>query len=165
MKTLITYFTLSGNTKRVAEAIHEVIEGEKDIRPLVEVKSLEDYNIIFIGAPVHGFRLAKSAKEFLEKHGKGKNIALFVTHSAPEDSERLLPAIDNCKKAVAETNLVGFFNCQGELAQDIADAMSKSDDPNVVSWAQERDKNLGQPDSTKLEQARAFAKEIMLKMS
>jgi len=46
MKTLVTYFSQTGNTKKVADAIYEAIEGEKEIKPVNEVESLEDYGII-----------------------------------------------------------------------------------------------------------------------
>ena len=31
MKTLVTYSTLTGNTKKVAEAVFEAVSGEKEI--------------------------------------------------------------------------------------------------------------------------------------
>ena len=166
MRTLVTYFTYSGKTKMVADAIFEVIEGEKEIKPIAEVNNIERYDLTFVGSPMHGFGLSDEVKEFLEKIGKGKNIALFVTHASPEFAvEQLQPWLDSCKKAVTGTNLVGFFNCQGELSKEMADAMVKLDDPQAVSWAKKRDVTLGQPDATRLERARAFARETMSKMS
>jgi len=34
MKTLVTYMTQTGNTKRIAEAIYGEITGEKDIKDI-----------------------------------------------------------------------------------------------------------------------------------
>jgi flavodoxin len=166
MRTLVTYFTQSGNTKKVADAIFGVIEGEKEIKPIEDVDAVEGYDLIFVGSPMHGFGLNENVKAFVEKNGKGKNIALFVTHASPEEAiEQLQPWLDSCKEAAAGTNLVGFFNCQGELSKELADAMVKLDDSQAVSWGKQRDVTLGQPDPVRLERARAFARETISKMS
>lgn len=165
MKTLIAYVSVTGNTKKVAEAIYEVIEGEKEIKPLGEVKSLEGYDLAFIGTPIHVYGPSKDAKEFLEEHCNGRSIALFITHASPEESESLHEWLGKCKEAAARANLLGLFNCQGELAKDIADMMLSSNDPNMVAWAKDRDSTLGQPDTARLDRVRAYAKEIMAKLT
>ena len=162
MKTLVTYLTVSGNTKKIADAIFEVIEMQKEIKPLDDVNDIEEYSLTFVGSPMHGFGLSDEVKEFLDKNGRNKNIALFVTHAAPEEAiEMLQPWLNSCKEAAAGTNLVGFFNCQGELSKEIADAMIKLEDPKAVSWGKQRVETLGQPDATRLERARDFAREVM----
>ena len=49
MKTLVTYSTLTGNTKKVAEAVFEAVNGEKKLLPVKEVKNHEDYDKIIVG--------------------------------------------------------------------------------------------------------------------
>jgi flavodoxin len=165
MKTLVTYFTDSGNTKKVAEAIFDAIEGEKEIFPIGDVEALEGYDLIFVGSPMHGFGLNENIKEFIEAKAKGRNIALFVTHASPEEAEeQLRPWLENCKKEAAGANLVGFFNCQGEMHKDLADHMMKMDDPRMVKWGSHRHMTLGQPDETRLERARFFARDVMSKL-
>ena len=165
MRTLVTYFTDSGKTKMVADAIFGVIEGEKKIKPISDVETLEGYDLVFVGSPMHGFGLNEIVKEFVERSCQGKNIALFVTHASPEYSAQLPVWLDNCRDAAAGSNLMGFFNCQGELSKEMADAMIKLDDPQAVSWGKQRDVTLGQPDAIRLERARTFARETMSKMS
>ena len=166
MKTLVTYFTESGNTKKVADAIFGVIEGEKEIKPIADIEVIDSYDLVFVGSPMHGFGLNDTVKEFIEAKGMGKNIALFVTHASPEEAvEQLQPWLDSCKEAASGANLVGFFNCQGEMHKELADAMAKMDDPKLASWGKHRFMTLGQPDATRLERARAFARELMSKMS
>jgi hypothetical protein len=60
---------------------------------------------------------------------------------------------------------VGLFNCQGELAENVADFMKKSGDPQLAAWAEERSTTIGQPDAARLERARVFAQDIMSKYS
>jgi flavodoxin len=165
MKTLVTYVSVSGNTKKVAEAIYEALEGEKEIQPLGEIDSLEGYDLTFIGTPIHASGPSKDAKEFLEKHCQQKNVALFITHASPEESEYLSEWLGSCKEAATGANLVGLFNCQGELAQDIADMLLASDNPTMVAWAKGRDSTIGQPDAERLDRARAYARDVIAKLS
>ena len=165
MKILVTYMTVSGQTKKVADAIFEAVDGEKEIQLISEVKDLEGVDLAFVGSPMHRFSLNEKVKDFIKKQGKGKNIALFVTHSMPEGGEPLPEWLDNCRNDAAGTNLVGFFNCQGEMSKELADMMLKSEDPQAAAWGKAREKTLGQPDAARLEKARTFAREVLSKMS
>jgi flavodoxin len=164
MKVLVAYFTQTGNTKKVAEAICVEIAEDKEIKELADVESLEAYDLAFIGLPIMAFGPAKPGKDFLETHAAGKRVALFITHASPEASEPLPEWLAKCREAAAGTDLVGTFNCQGELSQAVADMLMKSDDPQIRSFAEARSETLGQPDETRLEKARAFAREIIEKV-
>jgi len=161
MKVLVAYVSRSGNTKRVAEAIFAQIQGEKEIKELSRVDGLHNYDLAFIGFPIEGYGPAKEAAAFLEKHAEGQNIALFVTHAAPEDSPDLPAWLNNCKAPACKATLRGFFDCQGELAEQIADFMTKSNDEKLIAWAKDRPSTIGQPDATRLEQACLWAREVM----
>ncbi len=52
MKVLFTYRTLTGNTKKVIDAMYDELQVEKDIKPWDEVQSLEDYGLTFVGFPI-----------------------------------------------------------------------------------------------------------------
>ena len=159
MKVLVTYVSRTGNTKKVAEAIFKEIKDTKEIKDLEQVDSLEGYDLAFVGFPIEAYGPAKQAVAFLEKHGAGKRIALFITHAAPEDDERVKEWLEICKAAAAGATLVGVFDCQGELGEQVADFMLKSGDENLIAWAKERPSTMGQPDAARLKRARAWAKE------
>ncbi|MBS7250560.1 MAG: flavodoxin [Candidatus Freyarchaeota archaeon] len=173
MKVLVAYWTQTGNTKKIAEAIFGEIKGKKELKELDEVESLEGYDLAFIGFPINAFGPAAPAKKFLEKNVKGKNIALFVTHAAPDkkedferyglDFEEFQGWLERCKEPAAEANLVGFFDCQGELSEQIANFLKKQEDPKLRTFGEFRDKTLGQPDASRIERARIFAREILKK--
>jgi flavodoxin len=165
MKVIVAYFSWSGNTRKIAEAIFQEIQEEKEIKELNEIDGLEGYNFAFVGFPIHGFGAPEEAQSFLEKHCRGKKIALFVTHGAPEHSEDLPPWLAKCKEAAAGANVIDMFNCQGELAQDVIDELLKHDDPKVRSWGEHGPSTRGQPDATRVERARVFAREIMERIS
>jgi flavodoxin len=164
MKTLVTYFSQTGKTKLVAEAVYEAVEGEKDLRPMEGVASLEGYDLVFVGFPVIAFGPAPQAKEFLKKHGAGKKVALFITHAAPEGDEKLMEWLAKCREAAAGADLLGMFDCQGELSEQIADLLIKSDDPLLKAFGERRGETIGQPDESRLQKARLFAAEIMGKV-
>ncbi|MGQ9676925.1 MAG: flavodoxin family protein [Chloroflexota bacterium] len=163
MKVLVAYTSRTGNTKKIAETIFQEVRAEKEIKPLSEVTCLDGYDLAFIGLPIEMFGPAKEAKAFLEAHSAGNRIALFMTHAAPEDSELVPACLDQCKEAAAKSNLVGLFDCQGELGQSTKMAMLNSGVPELRAWA-EMDNSQGQPDATRLERARAFAREIMARV-
>lgn len=139
------------------------MEGEKEIKTLREVDSLEGYDLSFIGFPIIAFGPAAEGKDFLEQRAAGRKVALFVTHAAPEGEELLGEWLDKCKAAAASAELVGFFDCQGELPEAIADLLMKNEDPGMRSFGEHRPETIGQPDETRLQRARGFAREVMSK--
>jgi flavodoxin len=163
MKVMVTYMSQTGNTKKVAEAIFQEIKGKKEIKPMEEVSSLDGYDLAFVGFPIQGSAPAGDAKSFLAERTKGKNIALFMTHASPEDEPGLKEWLGGCKAAAAGANLLGVFNCRGEMSQALADFMVNSGDPTLVEWGKKRSETVGQPDAASLKKARNFAREIMKK--
>jgi len=161
MKTIVTYMSQTGNTKRIAESIFEEIKGEKVIKEISEIDSLDGYDLVFVGFPIISFGTPEPVKEFMGKYLKDKNVALFITHAVPEGFEALDDWISSCKAAANGANIVGVFNCQGELAQPVIDTLLKSDDPQMRAFGEMGPMTKGQPDSSRIEKARAFAKEIM----
>lgn len=89
MKVLIAYMSRTGNTKKVAEAIYGAVPEPKEISRCGDVKSLDGYDLSFLGFPMHVYGPDKKAKVFLETHAKDKTIALFITHMAPEEAPTL----------------------------------------------------------------------------
>ena len=164
MKVLVGYMSQTGNTKKVAEAIFDEIEAEKEIKRLKEIKDIEGYALVFLGFPIHGFGPDKKAKKFLETQCKGKKIALFITHAAPEDHEDLPGWLAKFKDAAAGATIVDMFNCQGQLSKPIKLVMSIYPDSRLRSWAK-MDNSKGQPDAARLEKACVFARKVMKKFS
>lgn len=163
MKTLVTYFSQTGKTKLVAEAIYDAITGDKEIKEFGEVDSLEGYDLAFIGFPIQAFGPCVAGKDFLAKHAPGRKVALFITHAAPEDQEGVDEWMAKCREAAAGAELVGMFDCMGELSEQLTELLLKSDDPIMRSFGERRSETLGQPDETRLQRARGFAQEIMHK--
>ena len=161
MKVLVTYVSRTGNTKKVAQAIFDQVKGTREMKELEQINTLEGYDLAFVGFPIEAYGPAKPAADFLQKHADGRNIALFVTHASPEDSPEMPGYLKGCRAAAAQANLVGVFDCQGELSEQIADFMTKSGDEKLAAWAKERPSTIGQPDATRLQRAGRWAKEVL----
>ena len=163
MKTLVTYFSDTGNTKKVAEAIFGEIGGEKEIKALSEIESLGGYDLTFVGFPIHAFAPPGPVKLFFQDKCKGRQLVLFMTHAQHEDFDELDGWLETCRNSAAGAELVGLFNCQGEILDSILEAMSNNDDPYMQKLAKGASTSKGQPDDSRLERARSFAREIMAK--
>lgn len=161
MRTLVAYLSQTGNTKKVAEAIYEVLPDDKEILPLAELDNLEGYDLVFFGSPIQAMAMAKDAADFLSDNVAGKRIAVFLTHGAPEDADRVEGWLDDCRELVSEGELVGIFSCQGEVAQEIIDFLLQSDNPEFQQFGREAPQTKGQPDETRLNRAREFARDVL----
>jgi len=163
-KVLVAYMTSTGNTKKVAEAIYGEISAEKEIKPISEVQDIGGYDLAFLGFPTHGYGPDKKAKEIMERLcTKGRKVALFVTHAAPEDEPEVPQLMAKFKQAAAGAELVGCFDCQGQMAKGVKFIMRIAPSKKLRADAK-RDNSFGQPDKTRLDNARSFARETMSRL-
>jgi flavodoxin len=164
VKVLVAYMSKTGNTKKVAEAIFEGIDGEKEIKAIDAIDSIAGYDVAFLGFPIHQMGPDKKTVRWIEKHCvEGRNVVLFITHASPEDGPDLPPWLEKFKQAAGRANLVGFFHCQGELAKSTKRIMSIMPNAKFRMWAK-MDNSQGQPDQARLDRARAFARDVMTKL-
>jgi flavodoxin len=164
MRALVGYLSKTGNTKKVAEAIFEEITCEKEIKRIEEVGSVEGYDVAFLGFPIHAAGPDKKADQLLKKHCvNGRNVALFITHMAPEDAPELPAWLDKFRQAASGANMVGVFDCQGQAARSIKLFMSIAPNAKFRSWARQ-DNSQGQPDKARLDRARAFSRDVMKRL-
>ena len=161
MKVLVAYKSKTGNTKKVAEAIFEEINDEKEIKPIDEIDSLEGYDIAFLGFPIIQGGPDKKASKLMEKLCiNGRDIVLFITHAAPEDSLDLPPMLEKFKQAACGASIVDMFDCQGQLDKTTKRIMSILPNAKLRQWAKQ-DNSQGQPNQERLDRARAFSRSVM----
>ena len=68
---LIAYATRSGSTKEVAEAVAAALRETGrgvEVKPAREVRSLQGFHGVALGAPLYMFRWHKDARRFLSRH-------------------------------------------------------------------------------------------------
>jgi len=104
LNVLIIYFSATGNTEKVANAIWETLEEEKVNVNILKVQDaaeeeLYDYNLVFLGTPSHSFLPAQPVMHFINNKMKlhrergdiklcapkisGKTAVVFCTYSGP----------------------------------------------------------------------------------
>jgi|UniRef100_UPI003FA2CA48 flavodoxin len=168
MKTLIVYSSLTGNTKLVAEAIHEVFGPEAGLFPVETAPSPADYDFVAVGFWVDKGTADKKAQEFL-KTIEGKPVALFATLGAYPDSEHAADSLKNAAAFLDASNqLVGTFICQGKIDPRLIEQFKKmpGDHPHAVT--PERLARYAEaakhPDAGDLQAARAVFTDIKIKL-
>ena len=164
MKVLVAYMSKTGNTRKVAEAIFGEISDEKEMKPIDAVDSIEGYDVAFLGFPIHQMGPDKKTVKLLEKHCiNDRNVVLFITHAAPEDSPDLPPWLEKFRRAARGANVVDIFDCQGQLDKTTKRIMSVLPNAQLRMWAKQ-DNSQGQPDKTRLDRARAFSRNVMQRL-
>jgi flavodoxin len=166
MKVLVTYWSQTGNTLKIAEVIYESLSCEKVLKPFDEVEKLDGYDLMFIGFPIMQFGPPPVAKKFIAAHANGKNIALFVTHATPSNSSdpaqqaMLAKELEKCKAICSHANFLGIYHCQGELSEKISNELLESGIPMLMEFASMRPSTLGHPNTEEMKLAAEFAVKI-----
>lgn len=97
---LVAHATRYGSTQEVAEAIAATLRErglEVDIRPMREVRTLEGYGAVVVGAPFYVGRWHRDAQRFLSEHREAlteRPVAVFAlgplgAEEMPESREQL----------------------------------------------------------------------------
>jgi flavodoxin len=83
MNACILYYSLSGNTRRFAEAISDSLQIPVFDLITSEYSIVEEFDILILGTPVHGFSPARQVLSFVEKlpEGNGKKAVIFCTYA------------------------------------------------------------------------------------
>jgi len=157
-KTLVIYFSQTGNTKKIAEAIFSALEGEKDILSINEIQPLDQYNLIFIGFPVHSHGVPVKIQNFIKNITENKKIAFFSTHGSLTGSRLSREALEHAVVLASRAKILGTFSCRGRVSLNALEIFKKS--PEHQAWADMAVSAATHPDEGDLEDAKAYAKWI-----
>jgi menaquinone-dependent protoporphyrinogen oxidase len=81
---LVAYATRYGSTQEVAETVAATLREcglAVDIQPMQEVRTLDQYRAVVLGAPLYMFHWHKDARHFLSRHREalsGRPVAIFA---------------------------------------------------------------------------------------
>jgi flavodoxin len=132
----VVYYSMGGNTRKVAEAIAD--ELRVTAKNIKSVDTLPEDAFVFLGTGCYGAVLPGEIAAFIERNQlKGKKIALFTTSAFGWGKELMVMEKQIRDKGV---NITGHFNCYGQFL-----AMKR-----------------GHPDQGDLAKARAFARMIIV---
>ncbi len=126
MRSLVVYSSRTGNTKQLAEAIFAIIPGNKMLCAVEEAPSPEDFDFIALGFWIdRGYPDAKGQRYM--RTLKGQRIALFGTMGSYSNPDSVLACLEHAKQIVVDNNeLLGIFLCQGKIAPDVTEMLSKT---------------------------------------
>jgi flavodoxin len=166
MKCLIVYSTLTGNTKKVAEAVSGAIEGS-EIVSVDQNPEPSGYDLILSGFWVDKGQADAKTKNFLARL-KGRSVGFFYTLGAyPDSSHADDVAKDTEELLKAGGNVVlGSFRCQGKVDPELLEKMKKMLPPDHphAQMTEERRTRLEEaakhPNEEDLIKARAFAEDM-----
>jgi flavodoxin len=173
MKILVSYFSQTGNTQKIGEAIFNEISktNETELKKLEETSSqnLSNYDVIFLGSPIHAGGLAAQAKTFMESLPENPSfkIAAFVTHSAfayeKQNFEKGIQSLYDISKS-KNISFLGCFDCQGKLTPMLHDMVKKARNMSDEEWAERMAKADKHPDAEDEMKAKDFAKDVLSKL-
>jgi flavodoxin I len=162
MKVLVSYYSDTGNTQKVAEAVFDgITESEKEICLATEASNLSDYDLVFCGFPVHSMGLPAKMEAFVKGLPEGMKVAFFATHGSLRGGELAITAFYSALSLAKNLNVMGTFGCRGVVKPDIIEALLKKSE--FRGWALEAQSAVGHPDDADLEDAKAFASAMVTK--
>lgn len=170
MKILVTWFSQTGNTEKIARAILDELSAghEVDNAPIESIRAdaAGVYDLVFVGSPCHAGVLCAQAKSFLTglpQQGKFA-IAGFITHASSaykhEGFERCIGTFESICTA-KQVRFLGCFDCQGYLSPDIQPYVKKARNVSDEQWDTIIEKMTGHPDAEDEKNARGFAREAV----
>jgi len=165
LKILITFCSNTGNTEKVANNMKDGLKDhDVDIIPVKDVdpKTLNSYDIVFLGSGVYASRIDISAVTLIKKAVPDlpAKFVYFCTHTSlklyQEPFKRITTIIKehNCE-------IIGEFDCVGEnlgIPLDTQLAMlERLPEDQRETAKKDREKIKGRPNKTDLENAKLFA--------
>jgi len=158
-KILIVYYSLTGNTKFIAEALRDTIEADiLELKPIKELKANSssrfmwggyqstmkkkpklmefdtnplEYDLIILGTPVWAWNISPPMRSFLSKFDlTGKNVALWMCHAGDG-----VKAMERFKEALKNANIVESITFQQPLKKE-----SDENKEKAIIWIKNVDK-------------------------
>jgi len=156
---LVACFSLTGNTQKVAAAIFASLPEPKTMKPIAEVQSLAEHDLIFIGFPVHSHSVPIQVEKFLRSIPRGKKIALFSTHGSHAGSRLSREAIEHAVVVSSQAKLISTFSCRGKVSPQALEVLSRS--PEHEAWTEMAVSARTHPNEHDLEDAGNFGRWVL----
>lgn len=147
-KVLIVHSSRSGNTKKLAEAVNSLLGGEKTLCAITDAPEPEGYDLVALGFWLMAGKPDPASAEYLSRIGASK-LFLFSTHGAATGSDHALKAMAAAKSMAPSAQIVGTFECQGEVNPTFLEKARKKDPQ--PPWINDAHDAIGHPDADDIE--------------
>jgi flavodoxin len=181
MKTLIAYYSETGNTEMVANSIYDEVQVQEHYAQIkrideIPVKDFEGFDLIFLGSACHDSDLTIPMLKVLDQIPQAPTLKLagFATHATftPEGGEwerRLYEQwAGGCYTRFGQTSkekgidFLGYFSCQGAASPPIESFIKDeifSNNPD--RWDEYVTELRKHPNETDCSNAREFARKVL----
>jgi flavodoxin I len=167
MKILITYFSQTGNTEKIAKSIYEGCEGkDADLKPIKMVipSDLKNYDLIFLGSGIYASRVNSSLVNLIATAEElPPKIVFFCTHASKDAYQ---DGFKQVKRKLGESSsIIAEFECSGDnigVPEAMRKAMLDRVPPEKRKEAEEHQIWLkGRPNEEDLLNAKKFAQQVL----
>lgn len=167
MKTLVIYSSLTGNTKKVAEAVAEVMP-ECTVLPVEEAPaSVQEYDLVAVGYWVDKGMPDGKTRSWLGGVENAR-LAFFGTLGAWPDSDHAKECMAHGEKLALEpergNTVLGSWLCQGRIDPRILEVMAKMAG-NIHPMTEERRARIAEaakhPDDDDCRRAQDFIRRML----
>ncbi|WP_293659815.1 flavodoxin family protein [uncultured Phascolarctobacterium sp.] len=168
MKILVMYSSLTGNTAKVAAAIHTALPSGSVLAKITPQLDMRNYDLIFAGFWVDKGTADQAAKTALLGL-QNKKVALFATLGAAPNTIHAQNCLQEAAALLHESNtLLGSYYCQGKIDPQLLERFKSltADHPHALTpEATARHQAAAtHPDAADLQAAGIFAKNILAKL-
>lgn len=165
MNTAVIYSSLTGNTEKIALAIHSVLPQGSGLFRTEEMPDTTAYDIIALGYWADKGTADTLARRMIDSL-QGKKLVLFGTLGAYTHSRHALDCqIRVWDLAAAKNEVLGSYICQGKVSSALADKFKKlpADHPHAMNESRLRRhaEAAKHPDALDEENAREFMRKIL----
>jgi flavodoxin I len=162
MNVLVTYYSETKNTEKLAEAIYDaIVFVQKRIAPIKTAGDVTKEDLYFVGFPVHNHSVPPKVEKFLKNIPERKKIALFATHGSMRGGALAVEAFYDALGLAQKKTVLGTFGCRGEVRKALIERLMKR--PEDRYWTMEAESAKGHPDQADLEEARQWARWMVMK--
>lgn len=168
---MITYFSKTGNTEKIAKSIGEGLKGEYvDLKSVKDVdsSSLKNYDLIFLGSGIYASRVDKSLSQLINAADElPKKFVFFCTHASLDMYQDGFKLVKK-KLAKVDSEIIDTFDCMGDnigIPEATRKAMLNGLPPEKRKEAEQHQERLkGRPNAEDLKNAKKFAQLIIKKL-
>jgi flavodoxin len=150
MKSLVVYSSMTGNTKKLAEAVFEALPDEKEIFELGEAPDPAAYDLVAVGFWFKSGKPNPETMEFLPKLS-GKATFIFATHGAPVEYDHVAKGLEEAKGAAGGAKILGSFSCMGAVNPKVLEKVRSMPEEKQPLWISRAEEALGHPDESDIQ--------------
>lgn len=152
MKTLVVYSSQTGNTQKLAQAVHDLLGGERTLCPVGEAPDPAGFDLVVLGFWFQAGKPDPKSTAYLGKIDE-TNLFLVATHGAATNSDHAVKGMEQAEAMAPSANILGTFHCQGEVNPAFLEKARKKQPP--PPWIGNAPEAAGHPDTTDLERLTA----------